>query len=92
MPTVAEAGVAGYETSGWYGLVGPAGMQGAVVTKLNREIVKSLGQAEVKQQFAKLDLEPIGNTPEEMKRHLQNELVKWAKVVKDAKLPRGKVL
>ncbi len=92
MPTVAEAGVAGYETTGWYGLVGPGGMPSAVVTKLNREIVKSLGQPEVKQQFAKLDLEPIGNTPEEMKRHLQIELVKWAKVVKDAKLPRGKVL
>lgn len=92
IPTVAEAGVAGYETTGWYGLVGPARMQGAVVAKLNREIVKSLGQPEVKQLFAKLDLEPMGNTPEEMRRHLQNELVKWARVVKDAKLPRGKVL
>lgn len=91
LPTIAEAGVPGYETTGWYGFVGPAGMPKAVLTTLNREVVKSLSNPELKQQFTKLDLDPVGNTPEEMKRHIQAELVKWAKVVKDANLPRGKV-
>lgn len=91
MPTVAESGVQGYEVTGWYGIVAPAGVPGANVDKLNREIVRSLKQPDMRQQFAKLDIEPVGNSPEQMRHHLQTELVKWAKVVKDAKLTRGKV-
>ena len=86
LPTISESGVPGYEATGWYGIIGPAGLPNVVLNKLNREIVKSIGNTDVKKQFAKLDLEPIGNKPEEMKLHLQTELVKWAKVVKDAKL------
>ena len=57
-----------------------------------REVVKGLAQREVRQQLISLDLEPVGNSQEEMKRYLQSELVKWAKVVRDAKLDRGKML
>jgi tripartite-type tricarboxylate transporter receptor subunit TctC len=91
MPTVAEAGLAGYETTGWYGVVGPAGLPAPILTRLNREIVKSLALPEMRQQFAKMDLDPLGGSPEDMRKHLQVELMKWAKVVKDAKLPRGRV-
>jgi tripartite-type tricarboxylate transporter receptor subunit TctC len=51
--------------------------------------VKMLALAEVRQQFASFDLEPIGSSPEQMTAHVNAELVKWAKVVRDAKLPRG---
>jgi len=91
MPTIAEAGLPGYEATGWYGVVAPAGTTRPVVATLNQEIVKTLGRPEVRQQFVKMDLEPVGNLPEQMRKYLQEELVKWAKVVRDAKLTRGKV-
>jgi tripartite-type tricarboxylate transporter receptor subunit TctC len=89
VPTVAEAGVAGYEATGWYGIVAPARTPAPIVMRLNQEIVKMLALAEVRQQFASFDLEPIGSSPEQMTAHVNAELVKWAKVVRDAKLPRG---
>ena len=89
VPTVAEAGVPGYEVTGWYGIVAPARTPGAIVMRLNQEIVKMLAQPDVRQQFASFDLEPIGSSPEQMANHVNAELVKWAAVVRDAKLPRG---
>lgn len=89
VPTVAEAGVPGYEATGWYGIVLPARTPIAVVLRLNQEIVKVLALAEVRQQFASFELEPIGSSPEQMTSHVNAELSKWAKVVRDAKLQRG---
>jgi tripartite-type tricarboxylate transporter receptor subunit TctC len=89
LPTVAEAGVPGYDVSGWYGIVAPARTPTAIVMRLNQEIVKMLALSDVRQQFASFDLEPIGSSPEQMTSHVNAELVKWANVVRDAKLPRG---
>jgi tripartite-type tricarboxylate transporter receptor subunit TctC len=89
VPTVAEAGVPGYEVTGWYGIVAPARTPAAIVMRLNQEIVKMLALADVRQQFASFDLEPIGSSPEQMASHVNAELAKWANVVRDAKLPRG---
>ena len=89
LPTMAEAGVPRYEASGWYGIVAPARMQRAVVTRLNQEIVKGLGSPDVRQQVASFDLEPVGNSPEEMASHINTELVKWANVVREAKITPG---
>jgi tripartite-type tricarboxylate transporter receptor subunit TctC len=89
LPTVAEAGVPGYEVTGWYGIVAPARTPRAIVMRLNQEIVKVLALSDVRQQFASFDLEPIGNSPEQMASHVNAELAKWANVVRDAKLPRG---
>ncbi len=89
LPAVAEAGLPGYEATGWYGVVAPANTPGAIVTALNEAIVKVLARPDVEQQFTKLDLEPVGNSPQQMTKHLQTELTKWAKVVRDAKLAKG---
>ncbi len=89
VPTIAEAGVPGYEATGWYGIVAPARTPAPIVMRLNQEIVKMLALAEVRQQFASFDFEPIGSSPDQMTAHVNAELVKWAKVVRDAKLPRG---
>ena len=89
LPTVAEGGVKGYEASGWYGVVAPAGTPRAIVTRLNQEFVKALALPDVRKQIAGFDLEPIGNSPEQMVSHVSAELVKWANVVRDAKIPRG---
>lgn len=89
VPTVAEAGVPGYEATGWYGIVAPARAPTAIVVRLNQEIVKMLALSDVRQQFASFDLEPIGSSPEQMASHVNAELAKWANVVRDAKIPRG---
>ncbi len=89
LPTVAESGVPGYDVTGWYGIVAPARTPGAIVMRLNQEIVKMLALSDVRQQFASFDLEPIGSSPEQMASHVNAELVKWASVVRDAKIPRA---
>jgi tripartite-type tricarboxylate transporter receptor subunit TctC len=91
LPTIAESGVPGYESTGWYGVVAPARTPRETVMRLNQEIVKLVGRADVRQQLASFDLEPVGSSPEQMTSHLKAELVKWAKVVKDAKLSPGTV-
>jgi tripartite-type tricarboxylate transporter receptor subunit TctC len=89
LPTVAESGLSGYEATGWYGVVAPARTPEPVVTRLNQEIVKLLRTPDVRQQLSSFDLEPVGSSPEQMTSHLKAELVKWAKVVRDAKLSPG---
>jgi tripartite-type tricarboxylate transporter receptor subunit TctC len=89
LPTVAESGVPGYDVTGWYGIVAPARTPSAIVMRLNQEIVKMLALSDVRQQFASFDLEPIGSSPEQMASHVNAELVKWADVVREARIPRA---
>jgi tripartite-type tricarboxylate transporter receptor subunit TctC len=84
LPTVAEAGLPGYDAGVWYAFLGPAGTPKDVISKLNAEILRVLTHPEYKALLAKAAIEPIGSTPEELARYLKSELVKWAKVVKDA--------
>jgi tripartite-type tricarboxylate transporter receptor subunit TctC len=84
VPTIAQAGVPGYEAIGWNGLVGPAGMPQAVVDKLNAEVVKILRVPEVSKRLSDLGLEPRTSTPVEFVAFLKAEVVKWAQVVKDS--------
>jgi tripartite-type tricarboxylate transporter receptor subunit TctC len=85
LPAVAET-VPGYEMDAWYGLLGPKGIPAPVVSRLNAEANKVLQSAEVKQRFSTLGLTPVGGTPEAFMKHIQSELVKWAKVVKDSNM------
>jgi len=84
VPTIAEAGVAGYEAVGWNGLVGPAGMRPAVVNAINADVTRILKAQEVHQRLVGLGLEPRTSTPGELAAFLKEEVVKWAKVVKDS--------
>lgn len=84
VPTIAEAGVPGYEAIGWNGLVGPSGMPQAVVGRLNAEIVKIMRVPEVSKRLGDLGLELRTSTPAEFAAFLKAEVVKWAKVVKDS--------
>lgn len=84
VPTIAEAGVPGYEAIGWNGLVGPSGMPQAVVDKLNAAVVKIMQMPEVSKRLSGLGLEPRTSTPAEFSVFLKAEVVKWAKVVKDS--------
>ena len=86
VPTMAEAGVKGYEIVSWQGIFAPAGTPKDVVQRLNSEIVKILKLPEMRQRLEGLGLEPVGNTPEEFAAFQKAEIAKWAKVVKDAKI------
>ena len=84
LPTVAEAGVAGYATTTWYGVLAPAGTRPAVITRLNTELKKTIDSAEVHQRLSGDGAEPIGGTPEHFQKHLAAEMAKWRKVIRDA--------
>jgi tripartite-type tricarboxylate transporter receptor subunit TctC len=86
VPTISEAGVPGYEATIWLGIMAPAGTPKAVVDKLNAEINKVLGKAEVKAAWAKQGAEPMIMTPGEFDTYLRGDIEKWAKVIKTAGL------
>lgn len=82
LPTIAEAGVPGYETVGWSGFAAPTGTPRDVINKLNREIVRVLDLPEVKERWAVLGAEPVGNSPDEFARYIRSEAAKWGKLIK----------
>ena len=88
VPTVAEAGVPGYESTIWLGLVAPAGTPKAVVERLNTEIRKITGSAEVKAAWAKQGATPLSMTPGEFEKYLNDDIAKWAKVIAQAGIKR----
>ena len=83
IPAVAEA-LPGYEVVGWYGVIGPAGMPSALVERLHDELVRVLGQADVRERILNDGSEPVGNTPREFRDFMAADLAKWAKVVKES--------
>jgi tripartite-type tricarboxylate transporter receptor subunit TctC len=82
VPTVAEAGVPGYEATIWLGIMAPAATPKPIVDKLNAEIVKVLKRPEVQQAWAKQGAAPMIMTPAEFDKYLRDDIEKWAKVVK----------
>ena len=84
LPTIAEAGVAGYETVAWGGIVGPAKLPPEIVAKLNREIVAALHSPAVSKRFAELDTEVDGSTPEQFAAIANRERPRWAQIIKRA--------
>jgi tripartite-type tricarboxylate transporter receptor subunit TctC len=85
LPTLAEAGMPGYEMVGWFGVLAPAGTPRSAVARLNADILKILALPDVKDRLAKLGSEPTDiATPEQFGDYIKAEIAKWAKVVKAA--------
>lgn len=82
LPTVAEAGVKGFDLTGWYGVFVPAGTPQDIIARLHSEIVKALALPDVRQRLSGEGAELVGNSPGEFDKFVRSELVKWAKVVK----------
>jgi tripartite-type tricarboxylate transporter receptor subunit TctC len=82
VPTIAEAGVPGYEASTWNGIVGPIGIPAAIVARLNSEINKAIVSPTVRERFAAVGAEPAPGSPEQFGSLIRKEHVKWAEVVK----------
>jgi len=82
VPTISEAGVPGYETNAWGGIVVPVGTSKAIVTKLNAEINKALQSPTLRERYAAIQAEPVGGTPEQFAEYVKKETLKWAEVVR----------
>ena len=83
VPTLAEAGVSGYESSTWYGLVAPAGTPKAILTLLEKNIQVALSDPEFKKRLIGLGFEPHFATGTEMTKIMKSDLLKWSKIIKD---------
>ena len=87
LPTVDEQGLRGFEVGNWAGLLGPAGLDPAIVKKLNAEIIAILAEADVKERVRTLGYDLIASTPEEFGAQVKNDVVRWSEVVRRANVP-----
>jgi tripartite-type tricarboxylate transporter receptor subunit TctC len=86
LPTIAEAGLVGFEVNNWYGLYAPAGTPKDIITRLNAEVVKTLAMPDVKTRLLDAGIIATPSSPEAFAAYMQAETKKWAKVVKDANI------
>jgi tripartite-type tricarboxylate transporter receptor subunit TctC len=84
VPTIAEAGVPGYEATIWLGFMAPAGTPQPVIDKLNAEINKVLTKPEVREAWVNQGAEPLVMSPAEFDTYLRADIDKWAKVIQSA--------
>ena len=87
VPTSKEAGFENFVVDIWYGVLGPAAMQPAVVNRLNSEINKALAAPDMKERLVNAGIQPVGTTPEQFASFIRSETVRYAKVVKEANIP-----
>lgn len=83
VPTMQEAGVPGFVVNGWYALLAPAGTPAPVVERISREVAAVVALPDMKAQMAAGGYEPVASTPAELGAHIDAEIARWAKVVKD---------
>jgi tripartite-type tricarboxylate transporter receptor subunit TctC len=86
VPTIAEAGVPGFDTDVWFGLVAPAGTPSDVIVKTHRDIARVVGLPEVRKQLLDIGADPVANTPQEFALRIKKESALWAKVIEAAKI------
>jgi tripartite-type tricarboxylate transporter receptor subunit TctC len=86
VPTLAEAGLQGFNIGTWFGVLAPAGTPKDVVARLSTEMQKIIQSPEFRKRMDEIGAEPIGNTPEQMAQQIREETEKFAKLVKDAKV------
>jgi len=84
VPTIYESGLTGFELGSWYAFFAPAATPPEIIRHLQREVVKAIATADMREQFANLGAEPVGSTPEALAAVVQRDLVKWAKVARAA--------
>jgi tripartite-type tricarboxylate transporter receptor subunit TctC len=84
VPTLIEAGLAGYEANSWQSLVAPANVPAPMITALNQALGAVLAESATRSHFLKLGMQPMASTPEEFARYLRAEIVKWAPIIKAA--------
>ena len=86
LPTIAEAGVPGYEATTWFGPLAPAKTPREIIARLNAELLKILQRPDVRERLAADGAEPVGSTPEEFAAYIKVEIERWAKVIKESRV------
>jgi tripartite-type tricarboxylate transporter receptor subunit TctC len=86
VPTVSESGLPGFENTGWFGLLGPAGTPAPILAKIHADVVKALASTEIKARLYVQGMTPVGNTPVEFVKAMEAESQHWATVVRNRKL------
>ncbi|HVL55190.1 MAG TPA: tripartite tricarboxylate transporter substrate binding protein [Burkholderiaceae bacterium] len=89
VPTVAEAGIPGFENTGWFGFMAPAGTPQDVVDKIHRDTAKVLGQTQMKARLFVQGMVPVANTPEQFAKAIREESQRWQKIVRSRGLKAG---
>jgi tripartite-type tricarboxylate transporter receptor subunit TctC len=84
VPTIAEAGLPGYDTGVWWGLLAPGGLPAAITAKLHRDVVEALGTAGVKERLTGLGATPVGSSPQDFAALIRADHEKWGPVIKAA--------
>ncbi len=84
VPTVSEAGLAGYDSTGWFGLVAPAGTPPAIIKRLHAEFTAALNDEALKSQMRSSGMEPLATSVEGFDAYIKSETLKWAKVIRQA--------
>ena len=86
IPTVAESGIPGYEVTNWFGVAAPAKTPRDIVDRLHGEIVRALNLRDLRDSITSQGAEPVGNTPGQFTEFVQNEIIKWGKVIHAAQI------
>jgi tripartite-type tricarboxylate transporter receptor subunit TctC len=84
IPTIAEAGVPGFEVTAWFGFMAPGATPPAIISKVHADVVKVLAMPDVRERMLPQAAEPVGNTPQEYAAFIAAEIAKWAKVVRES--------
>ena len=86
MPTIAEAGVPGYEVDGWYGLLAPAATPPAAIARLNGELAALVSTPEMKERLLAAGIDARASTPAEFRARIERDITRWSEVVKKARI------
>ena len=88
VPTMAEAGFAGFELTGWLGLFAPAGTPRSVIDRIQAELSKAISSAEIRARLPGWGYEPVGSTPDEFASRFKSDLALYARVIREARIPQ----
>ena len=86
VPTLAESGLTGYDSTGWFGLVAPAGTPASIIKKLKTEFTAALNDEGIKSQMRQSGMEPVATTTEGLDAYIKSETQKWARVIRQANI------
>jgi tripartite-type tricarboxylate transporter receptor subunit TctC len=86
VPTLSESGLTGYDSTGWFGLVAPAGTPAAIIQRLNTEFTAALNDESIKAQMRQNGMEPVATSMEGLDAYIKSETQKWAKVIRQANI------
>jgi tripartite-type tricarboxylate transporter receptor subunit TctC len=86
LPTAAEAGVANFEATSWFGIAAPAGTPSAVVARLHKSIAEAVRTQAMQERFTKVGARLVGDTPEHFAAQIRTERAKWGEIIKAANI------